>query len=66
MIIRSLKKCGIGASPETAQQSLKGETYVWTDNEVELLLHIALEYKVNKKMPSDAKPQSSSVMASCS
>lgn len=38
-----------------AQQSLKGETYVWTDNEVELLLNIAPEHKVNKKMPSGAQ-----------
>lgn len=66
LIIRWLKKCGLGALPEVAQQSLEGETYVWTDNEVELLLNIAPERKVNEEMPSDAKPRRSSVMASCS
>lgn len=26
----------------------KGESFVWTDNDVEFLLYITLEYKVNK------------------
>ncbi len=27
---------------------IRGESYVWTDNEVELFLNVALEYKVSK------------------
>lgn len=41
--------------PEVAHQQQQkmaqcdGEPHVWTDNEIELLLNVLLEYKVNKK-----------------
>lgn len=32
----------------TTMEQHKGESYVWTDNEVELLLNITVEYEINK------------------
>ncbi len=42
------KQAAIENRTRTVKPKSKGDLYVWMDNEVELLLHVTLKYKVNK------------------